>query len=162
MAAGMARLTRQDITRRGPSASAQPPLPSPTTASHSPASPALCADSSSGWGGSPQGPRRLPFPHCTDHQGVSGGGGLQPAQLHMELVVTQVSTLGLSDEEVGVPLPIPHAHMTGIQGTAVMRAHGLRLGFALRNGEKAVSCPERPFAPPGCNRGQIHQVHVVT
>lgn len=62
MAAGMARLTRQDITRRGPSASAQPPLPSPTTASHSPASPALCADSSSGWGGSPQGPRRLPFP----------------------------------------------------------------------------------------------------
>lgn len=73
------------------------------------------------------------FPHHTDHQDVNGGSGLQATQLHSELVVTRISPLGFSDEEDGVPLPVPHAYTTSIQGAAIMRPGGLRFGFALRN-----------------------------
>lgn len=94
-------------------------------------------------------------PHCTDHQDVNGGSGLQPAQLHTELVATRISTLGFSDEEYGVPLPVPHAHTTGIQGAAIMCPGGSRFGFALRNGDKAVSSPRKPLDLPP-------QFHMVT
>lgn len=94
-------------------------------------------------------------PHGTDHQDVNGGSGLQPTQLHAELIATRISTLGFSDEEDGVPLPIPHAHTTGIQGTAIMCPSGSRFGFALRNGDKAVSSPRRSLDSPP-------QFHMVT
>lgn len=94
-------------------------------------------------------------PHPTDNQDVNGGSGLQAAQLHTELVASRVSTLGFSDKEDGVPLPIPDAHTTGIQGTAIMRPGGLRFGFALRNGDKAVSSLKKTLDPPP-------QFHMIT
>lgn len=58
--------------------------------------------------------------------------------------MARVSTLGFSDEEDGVLLPIPHTDTTGIQGTAIMCPGGSRFGFALRNRDKAVSSLKRP------------------
>lgn len=136
-----------------------PALPPPSTAPPSPPSPAL---SPFRLEREPRGPPSLPLPHGTNHQDVNGGGGLQPAQPQTELVATRVRTLRLSDEEDGVPLPVPHTHTAGVQGTAITRPDGLRFGFALRNREMTVSGPQRPLAPPSCSKGQIHQLQMVT
>ena len=102
----MARLTRQDITPGG-----APPLLLGHPSLHPPLRPTAPLPRLSvliplqAGVGAPEDHVVSHSPNCTDHQGVNGGGGLQPAQLHTELVVTRVSTLGLSDEEDGVPAP---------------------------------------------------------
>lgn len=89
MAAGMARVTRKDVIPGGaPPFLLSHPSPNPSLSPHTPLPQLPVLAPLQAGEGTPEDHPVSHSPHGTNHQDVDGSGGLQPAQLHMELVAT--------------------------------------------------------------------------